>query len=117
MTKWRTRSIKLTGRITESKSSIEDIEFVEKKLRQGMSQAVLIRQAVSLYRRYEEGELYSKKAEESFSQSISTTSNFKEQNEEMESRDEVKKERNIDQRQAEKLKNSLDMKLKSNSFL
>ncbi|MFW6030813.1 MAG: hypothetical protein ACOCRO_11270, partial [Halanaerobiales bacterium] len=52
------KSIKLTGRVTISKSSEEDIKFVEEKLGQGMNQSSIIRQAIKIYRKYETGQLF-----------------------------------------------------------
>lgn len=61
------KSIKLTGRITESKSSKEDIKFVLKKLDQGMDQASIVREAIKYYRKFEEGTLFNDVLEDKLS--------------------------------------------------
>lgn len=57
MPRKKLKSIRLTARLSENTSSLEDLSFVEQKLK-SMNQATLIREAVSIYRKYEEGELF-----------------------------------------------------------
>ncbi len=54
----RKKDIKLSGRLTEKQSSKENMEFVQKKLDQGMSKSEIVRQAINIYRKHEEGLLY-----------------------------------------------------------
>lgn len=54
----RKKDIKLSGRLTEKQSSKENMEFVQKKLDQGMSKSEIVRQAIDIYRKHEEGLLY-----------------------------------------------------------
>ena len=52
----KVESVRLTARISENTSSLEDVEFTKEKLK-SMSQASLIREAISIYRKYSNGEL------------------------------------------------------------
>lgn len=54
----RKKDIKLSGRLTEKQSSKENMKFVQKKLDQGMSKSEIVRQAIDIYRKHEEGLLY-----------------------------------------------------------
>jgi hypothetical protein len=54
MSQKRYESVRITGRISENTSCKEDVEFVKKKLK-SMSQAAFIREAISAYRKHDEG--------------------------------------------------------------
>lgn len=58
----KVESVRLTGRISENTSSKEDVEFVKEKLNTGFSQALLIREAIKVYRKYENGEFFKAKS-------------------------------------------------------
>jgi hypothetical protein len=121
------KSIKLTSRITESKSPMQDIEFVEKKLNQGIDQATLVRQAINIYRKYEEGKLY--KLSDILEENIKSKANNQEQDliekedekqgnsDEAVDEEQENNEGSVNKEQAKKLANSLDRKLEAGSFL
>ena len=48
------RSVRLSGRISENTAEKEDVDFVQKKLKD-MDQATFIREAVRAYRKLDEG--------------------------------------------------------------
>ena len=55
----RKEFVRLTGRvIAEGGSTQEEVDFVKRKLRM-MDQATLVRQAISIYYKYETGQLFS----------------------------------------------------------
>lgn len=70
--------VRLTGRvIAEGGSTQEEVDFVRKKLKI-MDQATLIRQAISIYYRYETGQLFEKILEQKLDGIIAKIlSNFK----------------------------------------
>ena len=47
----------LGGRLNENTSSKENIEFINQKLQSGKTKAEIIRNAINVYRLYEEGKL------------------------------------------------------------
>lgn len=64
--------IRLTGRvIAEGGSTEEELEFVKRKLKM-MDQATLVRQAISIYHKYETGQLFSDKMESIVAQFLNT---------------------------------------------
>ena len=64
--------IRLTGRvIAEGGSTEEELEFVKRKLKM-MDQATLVRQAISIYHKYETGQLFSDKMESIVAQILNT---------------------------------------------
>lgn len=60
------KSYLLTVRISENKTDFKNLEFVEKKLRQGMSKSAILREAIRIYREFEEGELFVEAIKEHF---------------------------------------------------
>lgn len=54
---------RLQGRITENTSDEEDLEFIKEQLK-NKTQAQLIRDAINVYRKHLQGELYQEKVED-----------------------------------------------------
>lgn len=50
-------AVRLSARITTNTATKKDVEFIEEKLKTGMSQAAIIREAIAIYRRKDEGKL------------------------------------------------------------
>mgnify|MGYP000848848531 CR=1 FL=1 len=72
MARPRKEFIRLTGRvIAEGGSTEEEVEFVKRKLKM-MDQATLVRQAISIYHKYETGQLFNEKMEGIIAQLINT---------------------------------------------
>ncbi|MCK8825498.1 hypothetical protein [Fuchsiella alkaliacetigena] len=71
----KVKSIRLTARISENTSSLEDVEFVERKLKEGFSQAVIIRQAIKIYRKYEEGAFFKEASSKMDTNNVNTANN------------------------------------------
>lgn len=52
------RSIRLTARFSESSSSKEELDFIEKEIENSDSQAEIVRKAIAIYQKYKEGNLF-----------------------------------------------------------
>lgn len=103
------KSVKLTGRITENKSSTKDIDFVEKKLGQGMDQASIVREAISIYREYEEGKLFQDELKVKLKEVLSEF-NLRLENDVEDQDNELSKD------QVERMENALDSKFNSGNW-
>ncbi len=98
------KSIKLTGRITSNKSSKEDLQFVKDKLTY-MTQGQFIRTAITIYRKYECGQLFGEFLNEHLSDLIElVNSNDSQQT----------KEETIDQELSQELETKLLTNLQNN---
>ncbi|OCL28625.1 hypothetical protein U472_00265 [Orenia metallireducens] len=51
------RNILLAGRISDKSMNKKDVDFVEGRLKQGVSKSELVQNAISVYRKYLDGEL------------------------------------------------------------